>query len=287
MGGFTSQHRIHTSHTHISHNIQTIVLTHISLVSNSIGGSWGWRWVHDFHEERVSQAARHQRSVLCRVSARFSEAQQNCRSPRPRFEYALRAYQTSVGPDPGRVRPPPLCMFCLIPWPTQRSPALQWGRSRFHPFTYGYPEPYRHGISLRLAAREHRGARGPATRRGAARHEAYGFTLHDHQHQSQRSNASGGWGAVSVTCQGAQVDHKTPKLPHTGRQTERNFTRIMTHHGIHSSSIPTLSRVSSVSFSLIMHRVRPRPEQARGLPEPRRGEEGPGRCLLREPRREV
>ena len=146
MGGSTSQRRTHTSHTYISHtHIQhithIIVLTHVSLVSNSIGGSWGWRWVH---EERVSQAAR-QRSVLCRVSARCGEAQQNCRSPRPRFEYALRAYWGRARPRGGV--PPPLLMFYRIPWPTRRSPAPWWGRYRFHPFTY--PEPYRHGISLR------------------------------------------------------------------------------------------------------------------------------------------
>ena len=143
-GGFhVPQRRIHTSHTH-THYTHITLSTHSCADSHSCpitGGSWGWRWVH---EERVSQAAR-QRSVLCRVSARCGEAQQNCRSPRPRFEYALRAYWGRARPRGGV--PPPLLMFYRIPWPTRRSPAPWWGRYRFHPFTY--PEPYRHGISLR------------------------------------------------------------------------------------------------------------------------------------------
>ena len=106
----------HISHTHISHITHIIVLTHTSLVSNSIGGSWGWRWVH---EERVSQAAR-QRCVLCRVSARFSEAQQN--SARLGRVLSTRCAHTGVsGPTPGGARPPPL-MFCLIPGPPNAPP---------------------------------------------------------------------------------------------------------------------------------------------------------------------
>ena len=121
MGGSTSQRRTHTSHTHISHtHIQhithMIVLTHVSLVSNSIGGSWGWRWVH---EERVSQAAR-QHSVLCRVSARFREACRN--NALPGRVLGTRCAHTGVsGPTPGGARPPPL-MFCLIPGPPNAPP---------------------------------------------------------------------------------------------------------------------------------------------------------------------
>ena len=60
---------------------------------------------------------------------------------------STRCAHTGVGPDPEGGVPPPLLMFYRIPWPTRRSPAPWWGRYRFHPFTY--PEPYRHGISLR------------------------------------------------------------------------------------------------------------------------------------------
>ena len=66
-----------------------------------------------FHEERVSQAAR-QRSVLCRVSARCGEAQQNYRSPRPRFEYALRAYWGRARPRGGGAPPLSSCFIGFL-----------------------------------------------------------------------------------------------------------------------------------------------------------------------------
>ena len=125
MGGSTSQRRTHTSHTHILHtHIQhithMIVLTHVSLVSNSIGGSWGWRWVH---EERVSQAAR-RRSVLCWFSAEYlpDSARLTQNSARLGRVLSTRCAHTGVsGPTPGGARPPPL-MFCLIPGPPNAPP---------------------------------------------------------------------------------------------------------------------------------------------------------------------
>ena len=100
--------------------------------------------------KRERQAARLHRVSLQRDSVRHNS---NCRSPRPRpgrdrRACARRAYG-GVGPAPPVGGSPPL--FCplmhLFSWPTHRSSAFQWGRFRFHPSTY--PEPYRHGISLR------------------------------------------------------------------------------------------------------------------------------------------
>ena len=103
--------------------------------------------------KRERQAARLHRVSLQRDSVRHNS---NCRSPRPRpgrdrRACARRAYG-GVGPAPpvGGSPPPflsPHAFVCLFSWPTHRSSAFQWGRLRFHPSTY--PEPYRHGISLR------------------------------------------------------------------------------------------------------------------------------------------
>ena len=139
-------------HTQGGHDTVDVVSTSFFLVTG-VGGvesvlDWLLPLACPFHEERVSQAAR-RCSVLCWFSAEClpDSARLTQNSARLGRVLGTRCAHTGVsGPTPGGARPPPL-MFCLIPWPTQRSPALWWGRYRFHPVTY--PEPYRHGISLR------------------------------------------------------------------------------------------------------------------------------------------
>ena len=149
----------HVAHTHISHTHTYTFHTHTRLFSHTtsqslecpipqvvVGDGGGFT-------KRERQAARLHRVSLQRDSVRHNS---NCRSPRPRpgrdrRACARRAYG-GVGPAPpvGGSLPPflsPHAFVCLFSWPTHRSSAFQWGRFRFHPSTY--PEPYRHGISLR------------------------------------------------------------------------------------------------------------------------------------------